>query len=196
MRNFRKASKALEERLHFHAHALICLLLPELVQSRFFLGRRLPFRFRCRLPFRFRCRRAAVVAVDFLGWLVHAGVEVDVGGFTPSQHIVVHRCKEKADEAMPERSQLVQRRRVAAEPREHLFRDGRVHVADAVVQLLDFPWVTRAIVRVTETVPPVAHEDRDLNKILAVSSIGPSRRLSHTFSDSEQISETFQNSIA
>ena len=61
-----------------------------------------------------------------------------------------------------------------------------------MVQLLDFPWVRGAIVSVTEAVPPVAHEDRDLNKILAVSSIGPSRRLSHTFGDSEQISETFQ----
>ena len=74
----------------------------------------------------------------------------------------------------------------------HLLSDGRIDVADAMGELLDHPRVGRAIIGVTVAVPPVAHEDRDLNKILAVSSIGPSRRLSHTFGDSEQISETFQ----
>ena len=60
------------------------------------------------------------MAAVVLRGLVHVALEVDVGCFTPPQHIIVHRCVEEANEAVTQRPQLIQRRCEASKPGEDL----------------------------------------------------------------------------
>ena len=83
-----------------------------------------------RLLLGLRC--AAVMAAGRFRGLVDVRVPVDVRRFAPAQNIVVHRGVEQADEPMPARPQLVQRRGKAPEPRKHLLGDRGVHVVDTM----------------------------------------------------------------
>ena len=94
--------------LRLNVHPGISFLLLEFAQ-------RLRLRLRLRFRLRFRLGASVVPAITNR-LLVNVALEVDVGGFAATQRIVVHRGEEQANETVPKRPQLIQRRCEAAEP--------------------------------------------------------------------------------